>query len=213
VDQKHWDNFYKRHGKEKGIEVCSTFAQFCQKNFFNKNEFNIVEIGSGNGRDAIYFAKCKHNVIAIDQSSVALEIEKEALDNKIKNSFRPINSDFICEDYSKYQPIDVFYSRFTIHAITKEEEEIILLKIYESLKKGGVFCVEVRTIKDPLYKVGKRCDDNTYLTDHKRRFIDSEKFLKQTLSLGFKLLYFNEKNNLSVYKEDNPVLMRIILRK
>jgi len=27
------------------------------------------------------------------------------------------------------------------------------------------------------------------------------------------LLYFNEQDNLSIYKDDNPVLMRIILEK
>jgi hypothetical protein len=40
-----------------------------------------------------------------------------------------------------------------------------------------------------------------------------EKFLNTVLSLGFKLLYFNEQDNLSIYKDDNPVLMRIILEK
>ena len=32
-------------------------------------------------------------------------------------------------------------------------------------------------------------------------------------SLNFKELYFIEKNNLSIYKNDNPVLMRAILEK
>ena len=36
---------------------------------------------------------------------------------------------------------------------------------------------------------------------------------KQVLDLGFKELYFIEENNLSIYKNDNPVLMRIILQK
>ena len=57
------------------------------------------------------------------------------------------------------------------------------------------------------------CGDNTFLTDHKRRFIDSNVFVRKMLSLGFVLLYFTEKNNLSIYKDDNPVLMRIVLRK
>jgi len=33
------------------------------------------------------------------------------------------------------------------------------------------------------------------------------------LSLGFSLLFFTEEDDLSIYKDDNPVLMRIILKK
>ena len=86
-------------------------------------------------------------------------------------------------------------------------------KIYNSLAKGGLFCVEVRTTKDPLFGVGKDCGENTYLTDHRRRFIESKIFLNQVLSLGFNLLFFTEEDNLSVRKDDNPVLLRIILSK
>ena len=42
---------------------------------------------------------------------------------------------------------------------------------------------------------------------------DSHLFLNQALTLGFKMLYFTEEDNLSVYQDDNPVLMRLILQK
>ena len=109
--------------------------------------------------------------------------------------------------------IDAFYSRFTVHAISKEDEDSLLPKVYNALDDDGLFCIEVRTTKDPLYGVGKYCGDNIYLTDHKRRFIDSNEFLSTMLNIGFRLVYFTEENNLSIYKEDNPILMRIILRK
>jgi hypothetical protein len=117
------------------------------------------------------------------------------------------------EDYSKYNSIDAFYSRFTIHSITKNDEQALLPSIYNTLSVGGLFCIEVRTTKDPLCGVGESCGDNTYITDHKRRFIDSQVFLNEVLSLGFELLYFTEEDNLSIYKNDNPVLMRLILQK
>ena len=90
---------------------------------------------------------------------------------------------------------------------------VSLPKIYTSLAHNGLFCVEVRTTNDPLYGVGKDCGDNTFLTDHRRRFIESNVFLKQVLLLGFSILFFTEENNLSIYKDDNPVLLRIILKK
>jgi SAM-dependent methyltransferase len=213
MDREYWNNYYQEHGKDKGINVCSTFAKFCLDKFFVREELNIVELGSGNGRDAIYFAHHKLNVIAIDQSTAAIDIEKENLKDEIVQNLHPKALDFISEDYLKYQPIDVFYSRFTLHAISKKDEQLLLPKIYNALNENGLFCIEVRTTKDPLCGIGKSCGDNTFITDHKRRFIDSGVFLNQVLKLGFKLLYFTEEDNLSVYQNDNPVLMRLVLQK
>ena len=213
MDRKYWDSYYQQHGKDKGINVCSTFAKFCLDKFFKKEELNIVELGSGNGRDAIYFAHHKLNIIAIDQSTTAIDLEKENLKDEITQYLHPKALDFVNEDYSKYGLIDVFYSRFTIHAITKNDEELLLPNVYRALNIGGLFCIEVRTTKDPLFGVGEDCGDNTFITDHKRRFIDSHVFLNQALTLGFELLYFTEENDLSIYKNDNPVLMRLILQK
>ena len=165
------------------------------------------------GRYAIYFAHLYINVIAIDQSTVAIDIEKEKLHSEVGKYLQPMALDFVKEDYSIYGAIDAFYSRFTIHSITKEDEELLLPNLYQSLKKNGLLCIEVRTVKDPLYGVGEYCSKDTFLTDHKRRFINSKKFLESVLKLGFDLVYFTEENNLSVYKDDNPVLMRIVLRK
>ena len=213
MDKEYWNKFYKKHLGDNSISQKSSFATFCQEEFFKYKSFKIIELGSGNGRDSIYFAKCNHNVIAIDQSTVALNIEKKNLPNNISNNLIGKADDFITEDYSIYGDIDIFYSRFTIHAIGKDEEQIIIQKVYNHLNQGGLFCIEVRTTKDSLFGIGKYMGDNTYFTDHSRRFIDSNIFLKDVLNLGFKLKYFIEKNNLSIYREDNPVLMRIILEK
>ncbi|MBT5399582.1 class I SAM-dependent methyltransferase [bacterium] len=213
MDKKYWNDYYRKHNKDGSISTHSSFAEFCLSKFFIANNLDIVELGSGNGRDAIYFAHHLHNVVAIDQSTTAIDIEKESLRGEVAQYLQPKALDFIDEDYSKYESIDVLYSRFTIHAISKSDEEELLPNVYSGLNDGGLFCVEVRTTKDSLYGVGENCGHNTFITDHKRRFIDSQVFVKQCLTLGFKILYFSEENNLSVYKNDNPVLMRLILQK
>lgn len=213
MDKKYWNNFYKKHDKDIAISSHSSFSEFCLRNFFIGDNLKIVELGSGNGRDAIYFANHQHSVIAIDQSITALNIAKESLKDRFEDYLEPKDLDFVNEDYSKYDSIDVIYSRFTIHAITKNDEEFLLPNIYKGLNPGGLFCIEVRTTKDPLYGVGEDCGENTFITDHKRRFIDSQVFVKQCLKLGFKILYFTEENNLSIHGDDNPVLMRLILEK
>ena len=214
MDKNYWDEYYKLHGEDKEISDPSSFAKFILKDFFSERKFNIVELGSGNGRDAIFFAFNGHNVIAIDQSTKLINIQKQNLDNKSAMNLHSKAQDFVKEDYSEYEIIDAFYSRFTIHSISKSDELELLPKIYDNLARKGLFCVEARTINDPLYGIGEFYGENTFVTDnHKRRFIDTKVFRKQVLDLGFKELYFTEENNLSIYKNDNPVLMRIILKK
>ena len=214
MDKNYWDEYYRLHRGNKEISDPSSFAKFILKNFFSEKKLNIVELGSGNGRDAIFFAYNGHNVIAIDQSTNVINIQKQNLEKKIAMNLYSKAKDFVKEDYSRYEQIDAFYSRFTIHSISKSDELKLLPKIYDNLEKNGLFCVEVRTINDPLYGIGEFSGENTFVTDnHSRRFIDTKVFRKQVLDLGFKELYFIEENNLSIYKNDNPVLMRIILQK
>ena len=56
MDKKYWNTYYQQHGKDKGISKRSSFAQFCLNSFFTEKSFNTVELGSGNGRDAIFLA-------------------------------------------------------------------------------------------------------------------------------------------------------------
>ena len=207
MDKNYWNAFYKKHGLDRGIQLESTFANFCQNKFFKYKSKNILELGSGNARDAKYFAKCGHNVVAVDQSHTGVEIGKEYFMNNI--SF--IEEDFVNMEYN-FQNIDVVYSRFTIHAINEKDEDIVISKVSNLLGKGGIFAIEVRSTKDSLCGVGKCVGKNAYVTTHYRRFIDSDEFLKKLL-YNYKLLYFTEEDNLSVYKDDNPVLIRLILEK
>tara|TARA_X000000368_G_C23030046_1_gene712095 strand:- start:239 stop:883 length:645 start_codon:yes stop_codon:yes gene_type:complete len=208
MDKRYWEEFYKERGLDKDISDQSTFASFCADKFFQNGKKNILELGSGNGRDAIFFAKNEHNVIAIEQS-----VDHKNQSKMDANSIKVLSENFVTYDYNSIPSIDIFYSRFTLHAITKSEENILLPKIYNCLQSDGLFCIEVRTINDPLFGKGESKGDNAYFTDHYRRFIDSNSFLKSTLELGFKLLYFTEENNLSIYGDDNPVLMRLVLQK
>ena len=91
MDSTYWDNYYKEHGLDKNIQQGSTFACFLQDKFLNNSKKSILEIGSGNGRDARYFAKKGHDLVAIDQSHIGVEIGG---DLKLKN-IKFIEDDFV----------------------------------------------------------------------------------------------------------------------
>ena len=208
MDKEYWDKFYTKTSPTNENYLNSSFAEFCEANFF-KEPMNIVEFGCGAGYDAYYFANNGHNIFAIDQNTGGVPDEIREHDNIMFSE-----DDFAVSTYNFKGRYNVFYSRFTLHSITQADEDKFLPRVYSYMSDNSLFCVECRTIKDPKFGVGKHICDTTYFNDgHARRFIDSQEFLNKVLSLGFKLKYFNEQDNLSAYKDDNPVLMRIILEK
>jgi SAM-dependent methyltransferase len=208
MDIEYWNDYYTSNDL---ITQPSSFSEFCLE--FIPDEARIVELGSGNGRDAIYFAKNGFEVHAIDQSaSACLHTKNFAEANGIKH-IHFIESDFTENIFTKLPNINVFYSRFTMHSITLEQQNSLLQNVYQKISKGGLFFIEARTVNDPLCGVGTDLQDHQFRTDHYRRFIDSDLFIRDCLNLGFKLRYMIEKDGLSIVNDDNPVLLRVILER
>jgi hypothetical protein len=81
------------------------------------------------------------------------------------------------------------------------------------MKKNCIIMAEFRSDKDPLMKLGKKISENETYTDHYRRFINFEKFMDTLKKRGYKIIFKKEKKGLSIVKNDNPVLCRIIFKK
>ena len=203
MDKEYWENFYK--DAYPGLLEPSSFAVFCS-NIIEPHS-KIVDLGCGNARDTQYFSNSGHLATGIDQAIHNTEqVESDNL--------KLLKADFTRYDYRELQAVDIFYSRFSIHSINQQEEKELMLRVYEKLERGGSFCVEARTVNDRKYGKGKKVCKNTYeLNGHSRRFINSNKFVQSCIDIGFKLKYFYESQGLSIYNDDDPVLMRLIVTK
>ena len=211
MDKSYWNNIYVN---EVVTTNRSPFAKFCYDNFLSENDL-LIDLGCGNGRDSIFFFKNKLNVVSIDQSlKKNLILNKiQSNENNTKNKISFFKDDFIKFDYKKINEINVFYSRWTIHSISKKQEDKLFAVIEKNLNTSGYFCIEVRTINDPLFGQGTFVEKNAYFTDHYRRFIDPADIKNTIIKHGFEILFFEESNLFSPSKEDNPVLLRAIVKK
>ena len=209
-DLKYWNNFY---GNKNPKSLSSNFAKFIKKNFVNKNT-NILEIGTGNGRDAFYFEKYSKNIIAIDQSKII--INKNRLKSKRlkikKLDFKALSVNKI-KSIKKKKSINLIYARFFLHSIDLKKENILLKNLWNFNNINPHIALEFRTTKDPLMKKGKKLSKFERYTDHYRRFINPKVFEKKILDMGFKIIYKKLGINLSKTKNDNPYLCRIVFKK
>ena len=203
-DKAYWTKFYSELNAPLSP---SPFAQFLIEEDYFKNAKSLVELGCGNGRDSRFFAAKNLNVIAIDQC----ENTTEAL-NQI-DRIKSYAADFTNLPRVE-NPIDIVYSRFTMHSISEEGENRTIQWAFDSLSKNGMLCIEARTIKDHLCGKGIDKSNNVwYYNNHHRRFIEAEEFKVKLKKLGFDILYWEEKNGFAPFKDKDPVLLRSILIK
>ena len=80
-------------------------------------------------------------------------------------------------------------------------------------KKNLYIALEFRTIKDELMNKGKIISQYERITDHYRRFINTDDLKNKFLNSGFKILYQKNGINLSKTRIENPHLSRIIFFK
>ena len=206
-DKEYWNNYYSEMKGEKNEP--SEFARLISPRL--QTGSHILELGCGNGRDSLFFLSENHNVIAVDGSDYAIEMLKKVTRNED-------NVLFVCDDFVKCNTLyqmkyDCIYSRFTLHAITEDQENELLRNVHGALHMGGILCIEARTIHDELFGKGEKVAHNAYKHNgHFRRFIDVKEFEKKLRYNGFDVVSIEESRGFSKTNESDPMLMRCIAR-
>lgn len=206
MDYQYWNNYYN---KKVAPTEPSAFAKDILRYLDEGRE--LLELGCGNGRDSILFAQKGLNVTAIDQSKQSIiDLREGSYGDRIKF----IQDDFIKTDILGCMKFNYIYSRFTMHSIKEEEESILIERVHNALEKDGLFFIEVRSVKDDIYGLGEEVARNTYIyQEHSRRFIVIDELIEKLKLIGFSIVFANEDKNYAVYKDENPIVIRIIVKK
>tara|TARA_B110000285_G_scaffold206038_1_gene244267 strand:+ start:13 stop:654 length:642 start_codon:yes stop_codon:yes gene_type:complete len=206
-DKKYWSNYYGELLSKQKHLTPSPFAQFLIENNYLTRAKTLIELGCGNGRDALFFAKKNIKVTAIDQCSNTTEL---------LNTHENILS--FSADFTKLEnlseKVNIVYSRFTLHSINEQDESETLNWAFENLTAGGFFCIEVRTTKDPLCGKGEDKGNNIWFhNSHHRRFLEAESFKLKLENIGFKTELFIESNGFAIHNDEDPIVLRAIVKK
>ena len=198
----YWNQYYQN-------QVCSTqpspFARYVSTLVEPGRE--LVDLGCGNGRDALYFAGLGLKVVGMDLSASAIQMLEER---------KTPNVSFFCGDFISHPAhtparYDYAYSRFTIHAINRKQEALLLQTMYQALKPGGKFFIEVRSVHDPLYGKGQPVERNAFFYDnHYRRFIVLGELTRALEQCGYRVEYAKEQTGFAPYGNDDPPVIRVV---
>jgi len=207
-DKEYWENYYA----QQNIELKpSLFARYVREKVI-KEHSSIIELGCGNGRDAIYFANENFEVVAVDQVLDQIKFLKSRY-IQLKNIV------FECNDFTNLdntRAFDIIYSRFTMHSITEQQENQVIVWVFKNLNKNGKFCIEVRGQKNEIFRKGTPVEGqpNAFIyNEHYRRFLNFELFLNKLINNGFVIDFAAEEKGFAPFNGEDEVFIRIIASK
>jgi len=145
-DAEWWDRFYADKSMPIPFFRCvpdENLHSWIQDKIFRPGR--VLDIGCGNGRNAIYLAKCGFSVDAIDFSQESIDWAKE---NAGKEHVR-VN--FVCDSIFNYPPApgryDYVYDSGCLHHIKPHRREQYLGIASDLLKPDGFFGLNCFNLK------------------------------------------------------------------
>lgn len=209
MDRNYWQNYYQAHLSIKEQQQ-SNFASFCVERFF-KSGANLIELGCGNGRDSIYFAKNGIKTLGIDQCENVIDFlnKNHGSDNL---SFK--SGDFTAlpnaRELTNEEKFDIIYSRFTLHSINAKQQENLFAWIRANLKESGILAIECRGYKNSLYRLGVMVETDAFIYEnHYRRFVNFEK-LCEILGEDYEILFAKEDRGFAPFNGEDDYFVRVI---
>ncbi|MHC8514770.1 class I SAM-dependent methyltransferase [Sporosarcina sp. ITBMC105] len=135
-----WNAFYEDRDKKIPFFVNKpdeNLVSYFENQFIQPG--NVLELGCGPGRNALYFAEKGCTVDAVDLSEESLQwAEERAIEKEVSVNFIHKN---IFELQLKEEAYDIIYDSGCFHHITPHRRMSYLNLLSHSLKPGGYFAI------------------------------------------------------------------------
>ncbi|WP_299948165.1 class I SAM-dependent methyltransferase [uncultured Ruegeria sp.] len=200
-----WNDFYANSATFWEISLPSQFAAFVANEI--DRQAHVIDIGCGNARDSFFFSRHGFKVTGLDASEAAIASAKEhtqvqggddleffrtnLADGQVQQVLSERRADTVC-----------VYARFFLHAITDEEEDLLIAALHEACRPGDIAAFEFRTLADrDLVKVA---------APHFRRYMCPSQLDAKMERHLFSKSYGVEGIGYAKYKSEDAIVARAI---
>ncbi len=192
-----WEEAYRSVESLWGLKPDRTLMEYAKI----VPEGVVLDLGIGEGRNALFFAKMGYEVEGVDISQTAIEkcLQRAETQNlKVKAEIKDLKEMGIAQ--GKYSLI---IAAWVLNFLRKAEADKIADKIKNGLKKDGLVYVGIFSPSDPGYQRAKETlkevEENTFYSEKRKSFIHY--FTRDeivSLFNGFKIIYFVEGTGLDI---------------
>lgn len=206
----YWSSYY---ASEDVPQLPSQFAVLVANELQNgdlPSVGTIIDVGCGNGRDALYFLNLGYTVRGLDASAEAIsscERRRDAsrLPQGVTGNFLAGAADSPEAWLRLGEGLAgavLVYARFFFHAITEPAQADVLQQAAALLRKrGGAFCAEFRTPDDR--------DRAKQTSEHYRRYIKLTEFADSLKLAGLNPIWQAEGRGMAKYRKDDATVARV----
>ena len=208
MHREYWDEFYAARATAVPA-VPSTFARWVHDHY--EHPGTLVDVGTGTGRDGLWFARGGLDVLGLDYSPVAVEV-----------AARTANRDGLSARFEQFDLYDEagvaetgaaiaagslepsVYARFLLHAVEDDGRRNFWTFARTAGAAGGRLFCEFRT--------GKDATEEHVFGEHFRRFLDPALVLDEIADRGGEVLHHEEGHGLAPYQDEDPHVCRVVVR-
>jgi len=192
AQRQQWQDMFLEKPEMFGAEPSDPVRKAAEL-FQQEGKTKVLELGSGQGRDTLYFARNGFNVYALDYSNQGLEAtNKKAHElglshliiTKVHDVRNPLPFD--------HETFDASYSHMLFcMALTNAQLQFLSEEIRRVLKPGGISVYTVRHTGDTHYKTGiHRGEDMYEVGGFIVHFFSREKV--ELLAKGYEIISIDE---------------------
>jgi SAM-dependent methyltransferase len=163
AQREHWQQTYGAHPGMYGEEPSEP-AVHAAAVFRASGARDVLELGAGHGRDALYFARVGFTVLATDFSPVGLEQLRHAADaqgvsERVTTAVHDVREPLALADAS----VDAVFAHMLLcMALSTKEIHALVAEVRRVLRPGGAFVYTVRHTGDAHYRAGTGHGDDIW---------------------------------------------------
>ncbi|AWZ05831.1 SAM-dependent methyltransferase [Streptomyces sp. ICC1] len=163
AQRRHWQSTYGAHPGMYGEEP-STPAAHAAKAFRSGDAVEVLELGAGHGRDALFFAREGFTVLATDFSETGLQQLRDAalsqgVAERVTTAVHDVREPLPLADDS----VDAVFAHMLLcMALSTKEILALVSEVRRVLRPGGPFVYTVRHTGDAHYGAGTDHGDDIY---------------------------------------------------
>ncbi|WP_198358697.1 class I SAM-dependent methyltransferase [Streptomyces fildesensis] len=163
IQRRHWQDTYAARPGMYGEEPSNP-AVHAASVFRTPGAMDVLELGAGHGRDALFFAREGFTVQATDFSAVGLEQLRDAarfqgVEERVTTAVHDVREPLTLPDAS----VDAVFAHMLLcMALSTKEIHAAVGEVRRVLRPGGVFVYTVRHTGDAHYGTGTGHGDDIW---------------------------------------------------